>query len=127
MSGNQQVLQVLDCISLFCNQTRCGYRPLSEYESEFSKWKKSGFMPVIWNDKICVVERDAYQKEIRKLYPAICYKDGTIRAWTDVLGLKDVEVWFVREPGVDGDCYVEIRFLDCDQSVVIQDGIWVLC
>ena len=101
MSGNQQVLQVLDCISLFCNQTRCGYRPLSEYESEFSEWKKSGFKPVIWNDKICVVERDAYQKEIRKLYPAICYKDGTISAWTDVLGLKDVEVWFVRELDVD--------------------------
>lgn len=127
MSGNQQILQVLDCISLFCNQTKCGYRPLSDYPSGFSAWKKSGFMPVIWDDRTCIVERDAYQKEIRRLYPAMRCKDGEISSWTDVLGLNGVEVWFVKELDSEGDCYVEIRFLDCDQSVVIQDGIWVLC
>lgn len=125
MSENQRILQVLDCVSRLCAQTKIGYRCLSDVKLDFVRWGNSSLKPLVWDENSCVIEQDGN----RLLYPVVKLEDDVVSTWTNVLGLDGVEVWFVKELDENGleDRYVDIRFVSEDQSVVIQDGVWVLC
>lgn len=119
---NQRIISVLTCLLNLCTRSENGIYPASAW---ISTW--NGRPCVYYDDRTVSEEALTGKAPHRKVYPVLYrYTKGTPPfTWNRYLesrGLEQVEVVACEE---GADRYLEIRFTDCDASILIQNGTWM--
>lgn len=119
---NQRILSVLTCLLNLCTRSENGIYPASAW---ISAW--NGRSCVYYDDRTVSEEALTGKAPHRKVYPVLyqCIKGVPPFTWNRYLesrGLEQVEVVACEE---GADRYLEIRFTDCDASILIQNGTWM--
>lgn len=122
---NQRIISVLTCLLNLCTRSENGIYPASAWGHSISAW--SGRSCVYYDDRTVSYEALTGKPAHRKVYPVLHrYVKGTpLFTWNRYLelrGLEHVEVVACEE---EADRYLEIRFTDCDTSILIQNGTWM--
>lgn len=122
---NQRILSVLTCLLDLCTRSENGIYPASAWGHSISAW--NGRSCVYYDDRTVSEEALTGKAPHRKVYPVIYqYIKGTPpvtwNRYLEVRGLEQVEVVACEE---GADRYLEIRFTDCDASILIQNGTWM--
>lgn len=122
---NQRIISVLTCLLDLCTRSENGIHPASAWGHSISAW--NGRSCVYYDDRTVSEEALTGKAPHRKVYPVIYqYIKGTPpvtwNRYLEVRGLEQVEVVACEE---GADRYLEIRFTDCDASILIQNGTWM--
>lgn len=119
---NQRIISVLTCLLNLCTRSENGIYPASAW---ISTW--NGRPCVYYDDRTVSEEALTGKAPHRKVYPVLYrYIKGTPpftwNRYLELRGLEQVEVVACEE---GADRYLEIRFTDCDASILIQNGTWM--